>query len=181
MDRIKRLSTEILSEYKDSFGTDFSENKKMLNEITIVRSKGLKNEIAGYITKILLREHKFQARKQKLIDDEKKFLERNNSQEKESTPEPETVESTPEPETVESTPEPETVESTPEPETVESTPEPETVESTPEPETVESTPEPETVDVENSVEKIDNVNQETEQKTLAEEVVNSMEESEDKS
>ena len=86
MDRIKRLSTEILSEYKDSFGIDFSENKKMLNEITIVRSKGLKNEIAGYITKILLREHKFQTRKQKLIDDEKKFLERNDSQEKKSTP-----------------------------------------------------------------------------------------------
>ena len=59
MDRIKRLSTEILSKYKDSFGVDFSENKKMLNEITIVRSKGLKNEIAGYITKILLREQNF--------------------------------------------------------------------------------------------------------------------------
>ena len=138
MDRIKRLSTEILSEYKDSFGTDFSENKKMLNEITIVRSKGLKNKIAGYITKILLREHKFQVRKQKLIDDEKKSTERNRSQEKASTPEPETVD-------------------------------------------VESTPEPETVDVENPVEKIDSANQETEQKTLAEEVVDSMAEPEDKS
>jgi len=127
VDRIKRLSTEILSEYKDSFGTDFSENKKMLNEITIVRSKGLKNKIAGYITKILLREHKFQVRKQKLIDDEKKSMERNRSQEKASTPEPETV------------------------------------------------------DVEDSVEKIDNENQETEQKTLAEEVVDSMAEPEDKS
>ena len=138
MDRIKRLSTEILSEYKDSFGTDFSENKKMLNEITIVRSKGLKNKIAGYITKILLREHKFQVRKQKLIDDEKKSMERNSSQEKAPTPEPETVD-------------------------------------------VESTPEPETVDVENPVEKIDSANQETEQKTLAEEVVDSMAEPEDKS
>ena len=127
MDRIKRLSTEILSEYKDSFGTDFSENKKMLNEITIVRSKGLKNKIAGYITKILLREHKFQVRKQKLIDDEKKSTERNRSQEKASTPEPETV------------------------------------------------------DVENPVEKVDSANQETEQKTLAEEVVDSMAEPEDKS
>ena len=127
MDRIKRLSTEILSEYKDSFGTDFSENKKMLNEITIVRSKGLKNKIAGYITKILLREHKFQVRKQKLIDDEKKSTERNSSQEKAPTPEPETV------------------------------------------------------DVENPVEKIDSANQETEQKTLAEEVVDSMAEPEDKS
>ena len=138
MDRIKRLSTEILSEYKDNFGTDFSENKKMLNEITIVRSKGLKNKIAGYITKILLREHKFQVRKQKLIDDEKKSMERNRSQEKASTPEPETVD-------------------------------------------VESTPEPETVDVENPVEKTDSTNQETEQKTLAEEVVDSMAEPEDKS
>ena len=127
MDRIKRLSTEILSEYKDSFGTDFSENKKMLNEITIVRSKGLKNKIAGYITKILLREHKFQVRKQKLIDDEKKSMDRNRSQEKASTPEPETV------------------------------------------------------DVENPVEKTDSTNQETEQKTLAEEVVDSMAEPEDKS
>ena len=46
---------------------------------------------------------------------------------------------------------------------------------------VESTPEPETVDVENPVEKIDSANQETEQKTLAEEVVDSMAEPEDKS
>ena len=88
MDRIKRLSTEILSEYKDTFGTDFTENKKLLNEITIVRSKSLKNKIAGYITKILLREQKFQAHKQKLIDDEKKFLERNKVDKKEISAEP---------------------------------------------------------------------------------------------
>jgi len=88
VDRIKRLSTEILSEYKDTFGTDFTENKKFLNEITIVRSKSLKNKIAGYITKILLREQKFQAHKQKLIDDEKQFLERNKADKKEKTPEP---------------------------------------------------------------------------------------------
>ena len=73
MNRIKRLSTEILSQYKDNFGVDFAENKKSLNEITIVRSKSLKNKVAGYITKILLREQKFQAHKQKLIDDEKKL------------------------------------------------------------------------------------------------------------
>ena len=109
MDRIKRLSTEILSEYKDTFGTDFTENKKLLNEITIVRSKSLKNKIAGYITKILLREQKFQAHKQKLIDDEKKFLERNKVDKKEKTAEPKTGEvhdqvSTPESETVDAEP-----------------------------------------------------------------------------
>ena len=88
MDRIKRISAEILTDHRESFGVDFSENKKMLNQITIVRSKSLKNKIAGYITKILLREQKFQAHKQKLIDDEKNFLERNNVDKKEKTTEP---------------------------------------------------------------------------------------------
>ena len=88
MDRIKRFSTEILSEYKDNFGIDFNENKKHLNEITIIRSKSLKNKIAGYITKILLREQKFQAHKQKIIDDEKKILERNKVDKKEPAAEP---------------------------------------------------------------------------------------------
>ena len=71
MNRIKRLSTEILNEYQDKFGTDFSNNKKLLNEITIIRSKGLKNEIAGYITKILQRKQKFEDRKQQLIENDK--------------------------------------------------------------------------------------------------------------
>ena len=108
MDRIKRISAEILTDHRESFGADFSENKKMLNQITIVRSKSLKNKIAGYITKILLREQKFQAHKQKLIDDEKKFLERDNVDKKEKTTKPEIgdVESTPEPETVDAEPEP---------------------------------------------------------------------------
>ena len=108
MDRIKRISAEILTDHRESFGVDFSENKKMLNQITIVRSKSLKNKIAGYITKILLREQKFQAHKQMLIDDEKKFLERNNVDKKEKTTEPKIgdAESTPEHETVDAEPEP---------------------------------------------------------------------------
>ena len=73
MNRIKRLSTEILNEYQDKFGTDFSSNKQFLNEVTIIRSKGLKNEIAGYITKILRRKQKFEDRKQQLIENDKKL------------------------------------------------------------------------------------------------------------
>ena len=127
MDRIKRLSNELLNEYSERFGTDFSTNKQTLNEISIIRSKGLKNEIAGYITKILLREEKFQARKQKLIDDEKKFIEKSKSQQKEPTPEPETI------------------------------------------------------DAGDTIEKAEDVIQETEQKTLAEEVLDSVEKPEEKS
>ena len=78
MDRIKRLSTEILNEYQDKFGPDFSSNKQVLNEVSIIRSKGLKNKIAGYITKILQRKQKFEDQKQELIENEKK-IERNRS------------------------------------------------------------------------------------------------------
>ena len=71
MDRIKRFSNEVLNEYSERFGTDFSTNKQSLNEISIVRSKGLKNKIAGYITKMLQRQAKFEERKQMIIDNER--------------------------------------------------------------------------------------------------------------
>ena len=82
MDRIKRLSTEIMNQYQDKFGTDFSTNKQFLNQVSIIRSKSLKNKIAGYITKIIQRKQKFESMKQELIDNDKK-LDMN-----EPTPEP---------------------------------------------------------------------------------------------
>ena len=82
MDRIKRISNEGMNEYSERFGTDFATNKQSLNEISIVRSKGLKNKIAGYITKILQRKAKFEERKQMLIDNEKKSQERKQSRSK---------------------------------------------------------------------------------------------------
>ena len=42
MDRIKRLSYEVLDEHKPKFGVDFADNKKVLDQIAIIRSKGLK-------------------------------------------------------------------------------------------------------------------------------------------
>ena len=110
MDRIKRLSNEVLNEYSERFGTDFSTNKQTLNDITVIRSKGLKNEIAGYITKMLQRQAKFEERKQMIIENEKKSQERKKSrskkQETEVTEEVESeVESAEEVE-VESEPEP---------------------------------------------------------------------------
>lgn len=56
MDRIKRLSYEILDRHKSKFGENFADNKKILDQISIIRSKGLKNEIAGYITKFIKKE-----------------------------------------------------------------------------------------------------------------------------
>jgi len=47
---------EVLENNKADFGVNFDENKKTLEGITIIRSKGLKNEIAGYITRFLKHE-----------------------------------------------------------------------------------------------------------------------------
>jgi len=116
VDRIKRLSNEVLNEYSERFGTDFSTNKQTLNEITVIRSKGLKNEIAGYITKMLQRQAKFEERKQMIIENEKKSQERKKSRsKKQETEVTEQVESAEEVEIeVESTGE-SAVESEPEP------------------------------------------------------------------
>ena len=68
MDRIKRLSYEVLDEHKSKFGEDFVDNKKALDQVSIVRSKGLKNEIAGYITKFIKKEIREEKAKQARID-----------------------------------------------------------------------------------------------------------------
>jgi len=47
---------ELMDTYKGKFDNDFAHNKKVLNEVAIVRSKGLKNEIAGYISTYIKRE-----------------------------------------------------------------------------------------------------------------------------
>ena len=79
MDRIKRISLEILEIDKEKFGTDFRENKKILDTISIIRSKGLKNELAGYITKFIkreIREKEEQLEKEKQMEHETSQVER---------------------------------------------------------------------------------------------------------
>ena len=67
VDRIKRLSYEVLGDHKSKFGEDFADNKKALDQVSIVRSKGLKNEIAGYITKFIKKEIREEKAKQARI------------------------------------------------------------------------------------------------------------------
>ena len=68
MDRIKRLSYEVLDGHKLKFGEDFADNKKALDLIAIILSKGLKNEIAGYITKFIKKENREEKAKQSQIE-----------------------------------------------------------------------------------------------------------------
>jgi len=67
VNRIKRLSFEALEDNKSKFGEDFAENKKVLNQISIIRSKSLKNEITGYITRLIKKENREAKSKQERI------------------------------------------------------------------------------------------------------------------
>ena len=53
MDRVRRLSTELLTRYPDKFTHDFEQNKKIINGLATIRSKVLRNTVAGYITSYL--------------------------------------------------------------------------------------------------------------------------------
>ena len=88
MDRIKRLSYEVLDIHKSKFGEDFADNKKVLDQISIIRSKGLKNEVAGYITKFIKKEIREEKSKQLRIESS-----RNEEQSSEELPTDSTLES----------------------------------------------------------------------------------------
>ncbi|WP_418281525.1 30S ribosomal protein S17e [Halorubrum sp. DTA98] len=48
---IKQLGKVLLERYPDSFNTDFETNKESVTALTTVESKGVRNRIAGYITR----------------------------------------------------------------------------------------------------------------------------------
>jgi len=90
VDRIKRLSYEVLEQHKSKFGESFTDNKKLLNELAIIRSKGLKNEVAGYITKFIKKENREEELNQSAVDeDETSTIEETVEIETETTPESE--------------------------------------------------------------------------------------------
>ena len=52
MDRVRKISEELVEKFPGVFGTDYQANKEALNKLTVVHSKMLRNKIAGYITKM---------------------------------------------------------------------------------------------------------------------------------
>lgn len=54
MDRVRRLSQEILQKYPGMFGTDYSANKEQLAKIATVHSKMIRNKLVGKITKAMI-------------------------------------------------------------------------------------------------------------------------------
>ncbi|ELZ35084.1 30S ribosomal protein S17e [Halogeometricum pallidum JCM 14848] len=48
---VKQLGKVLLEKYPQAFNADFETNKKSVSELTNVESKGVRNRIAGYITR----------------------------------------------------------------------------------------------------------------------------------
>ena len=48
---IKKIGNRLLERYPDAFGQDFDHNKDVVTETTNVESKGVRNRIAGYVTR----------------------------------------------------------------------------------------------------------------------------------
>ena len=63
MNRVKKLSIELLNRYPDKFNVDFQQNKKIIDEIAKVNSKELRNQIAGYIASYINKLNKEQNKK----------------------------------------------------------------------------------------------------------------------
>ena len=56
------------------------DNKKALDKVSIIRSKGLKNEIAGFITKFLKKEKRDKEIQEELIANQAKITEEENTE-----------------------------------------------------------------------------------------------------
>ena len=51
-DLVKRIARELVERFPDKFTTDFETNKKLLESLTNISSKNLRNRVAGYITRL---------------------------------------------------------------------------------------------------------------------------------
>ena len=85
---------EVLKDKRDMFGVDFDKNKEALNQISTIRSKMLKNELAGYITKFVKNELRNEEEKTRAVESEEDVPEESTPTESKPKNEP-VVEETP--------------------------------------------------------------------------------------
>ena len=48
---VKKIGNELLERYPDAFTDDYEINKDSVTKLTNVESKGVRNRIAGYVTR----------------------------------------------------------------------------------------------------------------------------------
>ena len=50
-DYVKKTGNILLERYPEAFSEDFEQNKESVRELTTIDSKGVRNRIAGYVTR----------------------------------------------------------------------------------------------------------------------------------
>ena len=50
-DYVKKTGKILLEQYPQAFNDDFEQNKESVKELTTIESKGVRNRIAGYVTR----------------------------------------------------------------------------------------------------------------------------------
>ncbi|HEC95106.1 MAG TPA: 30S ribosomal protein S17e [Thermoplasmatales archaeon] len=55
---IKNTAIKLVETFRDQFTDNFEENKKKVEELTDITSKGLRNKIAGYVTRYYVLKYK---------------------------------------------------------------------------------------------------------------------------
>lgn len=50
---IKRVTKELVKRHSDTFKKDFTENKVLVRKYADIKSKKIRNTIAGYVTKLM--------------------------------------------------------------------------------------------------------------------------------
>jgi small subunit ribosomal protein S17e len=48
---VKKTGRLLMERYPDAFSTEFEHNKDLVDELTNIESKGVRNRIAGYVTR----------------------------------------------------------------------------------------------------------------------------------
>ncbi|MCL4344367.1 MAG: 30S ribosomal protein S17e [Nitrososphaerota archaeon] len=56
MNRIRKLTYELIGMYHDKFTVDFQANKEFIEQVTESESKYVRNKIAGYVTRVIRKE-----------------------------------------------------------------------------------------------------------------------------
>lgn len=54
--QVKRTGRKLVGMYTNRFSSDFTQNKKEVNETATISSKKLRNIIAGYVTRLTKRQ-----------------------------------------------------------------------------------------------------------------------------
>jgi len=50
---IKKIAIELMQKFPSEFGEDFEKNKVLIQRLTTISSKNIRNRVAGYIARIM--------------------------------------------------------------------------------------------------------------------------------